>query len=428
MSLEIAFGLIGAIIFLGLIGQMTFDRTGVPEPLILMIIGLIIGPIMHWVPSEALEPAAPLFGTLALILILFEGGMGLEIQKILSGFRQATLLMLGSGLACTCLLAFVAHEALLVDWLTAFLFGTIFAGAPSGVIAIPLVNRLKVPDRIKTIVNLEASFSDVICVVTSVVLIRLIVDGADAGGQAAWITIVHNFVLAGAIGFPAGIIWLWTLEKELQDRPLSYVMTLGVLMLLFSFTGLVGGSGAIAVLCFGIAMANGQPIINKISRSSELMRLSWRLSSAEGEKVRDIHAEISFLVRTFFFVYMGVVARIAYGGWFYLLTVVAFIGAIFLARYGSLRLFELVFPRQEQYRNLYLAMIPRGLAAAVLAGMPAAEGIAGADVFIDFGFALIFLTNLYTTIGVYLLKREQNLPDDAPRPHFRFASRSKKPY
>ena len=69
MSLEMAFGLIGGIIFLGLIGSLTFDKTGVPEPLILMVIGLLIGPVLKWVPSEALAPAAPLFGTLALIFL-----------------------------------------------------------------------------------------------------------------------------------------------------------------------------------------------------------------------------------------------------------------------------------------------------------------------------------------------------------------------
>ena len=66
-------------------------------------------------------------------------------------------------------------------------------------------------------------------------------------------------------------------------------------------------------------------------------------------------------------------------------------GAIFIARYGTLRLFELVFPRQVTYRGLYLTLIPRGLAAAVLSAIPVARGIEGAGVFLNFGFALIFL-------------------------------------
>lgn len=420
MSIELAFLLVGGIIFLGIVGSLTFDQTGLPEPLILMLIGMLIGPMLGWVDGDQMAAAAPYFGTLALILILFEGGMSLEIDKILSGFAQATLLMTGSFLATVVLLGVVAKYAIPyaspgehATWMTGALFGVIFAGAPSGVIAIPIINRMKVPDKVKTIVNLESSFSDVLCVVSAVAIMNMINVG-DAGGAGSappYVVILQSFVLAAAVGIPAGTFWIYVLNRWLRRHSLSYVMTLGMLMLMFSFTGLIGGSGAIAVLCFGVALTNAPPFLLRMGWWPVDPDATWRFvrleDNEEEKRLESTHAEISFLTRTFFFVYLGVVARIVVSGPFYVIMVIAFMGAIFLARFGSLRLFELVFPRQEEYRDVYLTLIPRGLAAAVLAGMPAARGIAGTASFVDYGFALILLTNIYTTVGVFLLKRRQ---------------------
>jgi NhaP-type Na+/H+ and K+/H+ antiporter len=51
-------------------------------------------------------------------------------------------------------------------------------------------------------------------------------------------------------------------------------------------------------------------------------------------------------------------------------------------------------------------MIPRGLASAVLASLPLSANIKGSEVFIEYTFAVIILTNILMTAGVLISERK----------------------
>ena len=59
-------------------------RTKIPSVLLLIGIGVILGPLTGWVTSDSLISIAPFFGTMALLIILFEGGLELDIRIVLS--------------------------------------------------------------------------------------------------------------------------------------------------------------------------------------------------------------------------------------------------------------------------------------------------------------------------------------------------------
>ena len=78
-------------------------------------------------------------------------------------------------------------------------------------------------------------------------------------------------------------------------------------------------------------------------------------------------------------------------------------------RYISVGLTVLVYNSKRGYRFVMLSMLPRGLASAVLATLPAAANINGSERFIDYTFAVIVLTNIIMTIGVFMVEKRSQI-------------------
>lgn len=79
----LVFILTGVIISLGFIGNYLFKRKGIPDNLILILFGLLLGPIFHLVEPSRFAGIAPIFSSIALLIILLDGGMNLNLFKVL---------------------------------------------------------------------------------------------------------------------------------------------------------------------------------------------------------------------------------------------------------------------------------------------------------------------------------------------------------
>src|SRR5579885_597148 len=72
-----------ACIFLtGTLGELVFKRTNVPDVVWLILMGLFLGPLTGLVRADLLAGIAPYFAALTLIVILFEGGIQLNIKEV----------------------------------------------------------------------------------------------------------------------------------------------------------------------------------------------------------------------------------------------------------------------------------------------------------------------------------------------------------
>lgn len=89
------FLLLGSIVFLAYLFRAVFDRTRVPDVLLLMGLGLLLGPAMGWVQADDFGKVGPVLATLALIVILLESGTSLHLnmrQRSLQSTLGLTLL------------------------------------------------------------------------------------------------------------------------------------------------------------------------------------------------------------------------------------------------------------------------------------------------------------------------------------------------
>jgi len=94
VTVPYVFAVAAFIILAGFAGKILFQRTRVPDIPILLGIGVLMGPVLHLVDPAVLLSLAPYVGTLALLTIMLEGGMNLDVDRVLFQMKWAVTLTL----------------------------------------------------------------------------------------------------------------------------------------------------------------------------------------------------------------------------------------------------------------------------------------------------------------------------------------------
>lgn len=387
---------LGGIIALGFIGNLFFERTRIPDILLLIGVGFILGPLTGIVPVETVRPFMPAFGTIALTMILFEGGLDLNLQKTLAQAWKALLLAAISFAVSM----FVVYYALTVGFNISGRYGWALSAAlacTSAPIVIPLIAKMAPTSTMRPLLAVESALSDALAVIVVLALMNL--HGFALSGLTLLQTLGRSLLIGGSVAFIAGILWLWALSR-LYSQKYYYLLTLGFVFLIMGGVENFHGSGAIAVLIFGLVMANGQTLIGVLSPSWQ-QRVSKLFHNGQIElhpRITESHSEISFLVRTFFFIYLGVIFRWP-GNDFRLWLTILLVGiAIIISREIAVQLLGWIARVSARNRMLLRAMLPRGLATAVLTAILVLDNAQLAGPPETLATVSIVVTNIWTTL------------------------------
>ena len=428
-------GILALLIGLGFLGNLIFNKLRFNDTLILIAVGVIVGPITGTISPDSLAGASQIVGALALILILFDGGLALKIHDLMHGLGSAAVLGMVGFLLTTLVVGGLTAGALGIPVATGRVLGAILAGT-SALVVLPSLEAMDVKKKTGTTLGLESALTDVLVVVVSFTLISIVgaaatgaVDGGNATSEsldayASGIAsgLVIAFLVGLAAGTSGGFLWL-LLYPQVRDKPFGYMLTLGFMFFLYVATEwILGardvlGAGPLAVLSFGIVLGNYDRFGQKFIAS---------VGEGFGTGMKKFQGEISFLVRTFFFVYLGILvdpellldARTLGIG---LLLFAGLLAARYIAVMATTRRLRL-----EGDDLVLWVMGPRGLAAAVLAAAPAQAGIPGTDSFVALAFLILVLTNLFATVGTIVLDKKGKQPPAPPaKPPAKAATRSK---
>lgn len=396
MFLLIMAGILG----IGILGEVIFKKTKIPDVLWLVIIGAILGPGLSIVKRETILGLAPFFAALALIIILFEGGLHLRISDIIKAAPRGVLLaivgFLLSAAAVTGITMFLSQIGYLPNWslYNGLLLGSIIGGS-SSLIIIPAMRLAKLRENVSTILNIESATTDALCVVVVIALIQFILN-PQLGAWAVMQAIAGSFSTGAVAGVFAAIFWLW-LQRFFKGTEYDYMLTFAFLLLMYVEVEAFGGSPAIAVLFFALVLGNAA----QLAKAFNLPEVTFDTA------VEVFHKQVSFFVKTFFFAMIGMLLSfdeksmglIAIGaGLAILLLVVRFI-AVKISTFGT--------DVTAAEKKLVSFAMPRGLAAAVLALYPASKGMPGSEIFIEIVFPTIIVSILLFTFGMFVFSPKQ---------------------
>lgn len=193
------------------------------------------------------------------------------------------------------------------------------------------------------------------------------------------------------------LIAIGLLLGRLRDIKNSMFTTPVFVFVVFGFVELLHFSGFIAALAFGITLGNV-----KLIKESPLKRFLPLEPFCLNESETVFFSEIVFLLKTFFFVYMGLSFRFTETS--LILVALALSGLIFLARLPVARM--TLGTRMSRYdAAVVAAMAPKGLAAAALAAVPLQRGIADGELIQDIAYSVVLLSVLGTSALLFLLSR-----------------------
>ncbi|MDP3105136.1 MAG: cation:proton antiporter [Candidatus Methanoperedens sp.] len=391
------FFVIGAVLIIGFFASQIFNRTKFPDVIILMFIGMLLGPILNIVSIEGtISTLAPYIGILALIIILFDGGLNLNLFRVLTTLAKATgftVLVFGLNVI---FLGILMHYLFNWTYLEGLLLGAVLGGTSSAIV-IPIISRLSMSEDSKVILSLESILTDALCVIGAIALIEIIslgtVDIKDTAGSIA-----SAFSTAAVIAAIFALFWVEVINK-LFIKQVGYSLTLAIVFILYSFVEMVKGNGAIAVFVFALMLGNFSEIAKKLKMQEDFV-----LDTA----LRAFQVEVTFFVRTFFFIFTGMMINLnALSNEVLIIAGVIFM-VLLLARALGVRILVISDEKIAPFGKMITAMMPRGLAAAVLATMPLAAGIK-TPYFAEIVFSIIILTNLATTFGVFFIELNRKM-------------------
>jgi cell volume regulation protein A len=403
--------LLGGLVVLAFLAEEAFERLRLPPVLVLMACGLILGPATGLLPAQRFAEVAPHFGAIAFLLILFEGGLDLELQAVVSRLRAGVTLGV-VGFAVSLVLAAAVGWVGQLGVTRALALGLVLAPV-SGAIVIPIAGKLGLRDEARTTVVLEAALADVLGVLGMALLVRIITGGGLVGLVALGSVLAAVFsVVAGLVG---GLVWPRAL-RWLGERRFVDVLSFGVALALWGFAELIGASGALAVLVFGLTLANEGSLLKSLGLPAETASATARRAA---RRLHRFIGELTFLVRTFFFVFLGVVVRFAHlPARRYLEALAVFIlflaGRALVLKVLSGRAILTLTPREQ---TAVFLLQPRGLVSAVLALQAAHLGLDGDGTLLGVASLVILATNMLLLAGGRSWSREAAAAtDSADRP------------
>jgi len=390
------FFIIGIILIIGFLATILFERTRISTVLILMAFGFFLGPVFGIVDAteeSLIAQISSFIATLALIILLFDGGMMLEIRSVLKAVPKSTFF---TFLVFVVTLILVTLFCTLIGWdpLLGALLGAIVGGTSSAIV-IAMAEKSGITREAKAFLTIESTITDALCIISAMIVVEVIVSATIVAGDIGHMFLAA-FLIALFTGAVAAIVWLFAIEK-LRIEKYYYMLTLAVAFIVYSLTEGISASGGFAVFIFGLTLGNAKSIIRNLSMSPEL-------AMASTSTLKRFQEEVTFFVRTFFFVYAGLLLMPNYFAFGVL--GVAFVVTL-LALAGRMLSQKVVMGGNEftqQDKRIVATTMPRGLAAAVLATTPAVLAVTGPEIpdFAPIVFGVIVFSNIVATFGVFL--------------------------
>lgn len=387
------FILTGVIISLGFIGNYLFKRKGVPDNLILIFFGLLLGPVFHLVEPSSFAGIALIFSNLALLIILLDGGMNLNLFKVLGESPKAMVLGALNVVVSMVLTALFTWTFMGWDLIYGLMLGAMIGGTSSSIV-ISLVRKLDVSDRIVTLLSLESVFTDALVIVVSVTFLDILSNTRAMNLNEMAQSITSTLSIGVVFGLVLGVLWLNILGR-LRDNVYDDILTLSVAILFYGLTEIVGGNGAIFSLVFGLVLGNSVEI-------GGMLRI--RESVEVGSIMRKFMSQMSFFIRTYFFVYLGLILFIEN---YSIIIYSAVITVLLIAgRFISVALTSIGDAELKGQRNVLVAMMPRGIAAAVMAQLAISSRVQYAYMMPDLILIIIILTVALSSVWGSVLERK----------------------
>jgi potassium/hydrogen antiporter len=394
----------GLILGAGLVSQLLATFLRLPEMIVLVAVGALIGPSVLGIVENPLNGAgAQLIFTLGVSMILFHGGVGISLRVVSRVAVGLGLLALPGVLITAVIVALAVAPIFGVAFPVALLIGAVLASTDPAIL-IPLFDRLNVRPKISQTLISESGLNDTTGAVLTLALVGAVEAGQFTLSGPAW-EFSKELAIGTLIGILAGLILCYaiasTTRAGIWDEAPG-VAILAVVALAYFSNEYVGGSGYLAAFVMGLMVGN-------------MRELGFRQYEEHEQLLENFVGQVSEIATLLIFVTLGMnlpfdaLRENLLGGllvmavFIFVARPVTVLACLLPDRRGSWTREELAFLSWSRYTGV----IPAAVASLLLA-----RGVEGAEIAVSLvAFAVVATLVLQATTAGYVARRLGLLED-----------------
>lgn len=390
------------IVALGILAQLVASRLKIPAILPLLLIGFALGPVGHFLkPAEVLTRSGlSLMTSLAISIILFEGGLTLKFSDISGHGIAVQRLVTWGGLITWVLAATAAHFITGLSWDVAALFGALVIVTGPTVVA-PLLKNIRPNARIASVLRWEGILIDPIGALAAAIAFEWVRSESAGGALTATLTHVGAFVGYGSLlGAVMGGLAVLALKRDWLPEQLVNPAMLAWVMLAFGLAdAFAPESGLLAVTIMGVMLANA--------------------GLRQVERILHFKEEIVVILLSTIFVALAANIRTeALLGVFQPAPLLLLAAVVLLVRPASVFLSTIGTPLTGQEKLFISYVGPRGIVAAAISALFATRlqelNVPGAEQLVTLVFAIIVGTVVLASLTAKPVARALGVTEAEP--------------
>lgn len=278
----------------GILAQSAAIHLRVPGIVLLLLTGTLLGPDVAGVlQPDSLGPALEMIVGLSVAVVLFEGGLNLNIGRLR---REAVVIrrLITVGAAITAVGAMLAvHWIMGWSWSVAILFGTlVMVTGPT--VTTPILRRLRVSRNVATILRAEAVLIDPLGAIIAVVALEVVLTETTGGAALGLLGLPSRLVVGALTGVIGGAAIAGILRyQRIVPEGLENVFTLSLVLALYQISDAIQHeSGILTVVVAGMVVGN---VRSRVAR-----------------ELRDFKEQLSIMLVGMLFVLLAADVRLAH--------------------------------------------------------------------------------------------------------------------
>lgn len=249
--------LAGVLFLLSVLASAISARLGLPLLLVFLALGMLAGEDGPGGIYFDNVQTTYLIGTVALVVILFNGGLCTEIGSFRVGFWPAVWLATVGVVATAALTGFAAAWFLDLHWLEGMLIGAIVGSTDAAaVFAILHSHGLQLKQRVDATLQIESGINDPMAVFLTIALVELLAAGGTRPDGSVAVQFVQQMGIGAAVGLGGGWGLVWLINRITLTPGLYPLLALSGALLIFGATAVAGGSGYLAAYLAGLVLGN----------------------------------------------------------------------------------------------------------------------------------------------------------------------------
>ncbi len=392
LPIAIALVAAGLLLAASVLASRTSGRAGVPVALLFLLVGMVAGAAagIHFEDHRLAFRA----GTVALVLILFDGGLSTPVASIRRVLAPAAALAT-LGVVGTALLVALAARALGLTWAQAALFGAIVSSTDAAAVFSVLRSaRIQLRRRVAHVLEIESGVNDPMAVILTLGFTTALAEHRAPGWELAW-DVALQLAVGLALGWSVGRAGRFVLPRaRLAAGGLYPVLTLALAFVSFGAATLLRGSGFLAVYVTAVVLGNGP-----LPYRSGLVR---------------VHDAMAWFSQVGMFLVLGLLADPARLAPIALPALAIALFLTFVAR--PVAVLPCLLPFRFSAREIvFIAWVGlRGAVPIILATYPVLAGVEGARRIFDLVFFVVVVSTLLQGAPIRWLARRLGLVIPGP--------------